>query len=782
MSRYFILFSAWAVQALIALCWLALLPSDTVGGLSVTRLLLLGLLLGFAGISAALAFRTHQADVDLSTGQRDALFLVSVIFTIFTPLTILTLRALGQTSGFLYTAAAERLTPLATWLTISGGEAALLLAWQRRATFKPAQNILLFALLFALSAAALGALAGLLPVRHDGSWGSPATPLLEWQIGLALLVALVALWLPASFHWRGQSQPIEPWIPLFIYLFTCALWLSQPIVPGFFATPPRAPNFEIYPFSDALIYAQYAQSALTGHGFLWPDVPARPLYIAFLTWLHALAGQDYTHVIALQTLVLAAFPASLYLLGRELGGRPLGLGLALLATLRDLTTNITAPFALNYTYSKLFFSEIPAALLISLFTLFSIRWMRSNLRITHYIITGGILGLASLVRLQSAVLLLPVLLLGFFAIKNRRTWATGAALITLGAALTFSPWLARNYVATGGLVLDNPISQTMTLARRWSGDNGNDLIPQQPNETTAQYSSRMSALALENLRRDPGRILGEALGHFVNNETNFLLVFPVRDQLNSPAELIWPQHAFWQNPKPGLLGILYLFLFGLGLAVAWRKAGLPGLLPLAISLVYNAWTALFLSSGDRFLVPVDWASYLYLFLGLLSLVSVAFGMWKKAADWVIAREQAPALGESGPPPRRGLALTVAFVLLLGLILPLTEWAFPKATPLKASALAPGQIVLTGRAIYPRYYKANQGEPDTAKLGYGKSAQARLVFFLAGEESTLVIFPLESSPKFFPNTASVAVFGKQQDGYLLAEHIQLEMNGKAVQYP
>ncbi|MCX6064453.1 MAG: hypothetical protein NT121_01670, partial [Chloroflexi bacterium] len=121
--------------------------------------------------------------------------------------------------------------------------------------------------------------------------------------------------------------------------FTCFLWLAQPILPGYFATPPRAPNFEIYPFSDALIYAQYAQSALVGNGFMWPDVPTRPLYITFITWLHVLAGQDYIRVIFLQTLVLAAFPAVLYLLGKEVAGRPLGLGLALLATFRDLTAN-----------------------------------------------------------------------------------------------------------------------------------------------------------------------------------------------------------------------------------------------------------------------------------------------------------------------------------------------------------------------------------------------------------------------------------------------------------
>ena len=798
MNRHSFLFSLWATQALGALCWLALLPVGPERGFSAARLTLLGIMLALAAFSAALAFRSRRSAFSLRPAQHDTLFLVSVIAVILAPTAILTLRALGQTSGFVYTAFAERLAPLAFWLTLSGLELIVLLVWQSRAeitaALKPIKTIFLFAPCFLLGAFTLALLASLLPIsKKDGSWGSPATPLLEWQILLALLIAVFALLSPKiAFTLRGKPRQIEPWMPLLVYLSTCLLWLSQPLIPGFFATPPRAPNFEIYPFSDALIYAQYAQAALAGHGFLWPDVPARPLYIAFLTWLHAISGQDYTRVIFLQTLVLAVFPAILYLIGKELGGRPLGLGLAILAALRDLTANIAAPFALNYTYSKLFFSEIPAALFISLFTLISIRWIRNTeyatrfkdsvLRIPLPLLAGGLLGLASLVRLQSAVLLLAVIPVGFFVIKDRRRWILDSALMALGVALVFAPWLIRNYVATDGLVLDNPTSQTMTLARRWSGDNGNDLIAQNPGESMAQYSSRMSGLALASLRQDPGRILSAAAAHFVNSETDNLLLFPARDQLNGPAELIWPQHAFWQNNPPAPLAVFYLFLFSIGLAVAWHKNGLTGLLPFIISIIYNAWTALFLSSGDRFLVPVDWAVVLYLFLGLLALASLTLntvsGWRENISAWIFARYNGEtARGESGPVSWRGLFLTATLLLFLGASLPLTEFAFPKATLLTSDAFP-----YKGRAIYPRYYKANQGEPGSAKLGYGKSDQARLVFFLVGEQSMLVIFPLKTSPKFFPNTANVSILGTQKDGFILAERINVEIGGKTAQYP
>lgn len=789
MNRLSTLFSLWTLQGLAAFLWLALLPTDAehgpIFGFSTSRLALLGIALSLTGISAVLTGFSRRADFSIPKQIQSPLYLLSVILTISAPAAILILRALGKTSGFIYTAYAERLTPLAFWLALSALEFAIWLRNDERRKTKDGgsdtQAFLLLSSYFLLPLAILAIFIvttklGLTRL-NDGSWGEPATPLLEWQILLALVASLAYISLES--RWRWLSKDLFPC--LLVYLSTCLLWLSQPINPGYFATPPRAPNFEIYPFSDALIYAQSAQSALAGNGFLWPDVPTRPLYITFITWLHALAGQDYTRVIFLQTLVLAAFPVVLYLLGKELAGRPLGLGLALLATFRDLTANVAAPFALNYTYTKLFFSEIPAALLLSLFTLTIIRWSRqetehatrnswSVLRVPLPLLAGGILGLSSLIRLQSAVVLIAVIPTGFFVVKNRKKWLTGSALMVLGVALALIPWLARNYRATGGLVLDNPISQTMVLARRWGGNNGNQLIPYLPGEGDAQYSSRMSGLALASLRENPGRILGSAVNHFFNNEIDNLLVFPLRDQLNSPSELVWPEHAFWQTwtgqPTPGQIPVIvfYLILLGLGLTTAWHKNGLLGLLPLALTLVYNAWTALFLSSGDRFLVPVDWAVYLYLFLGLLTLGNGL--LHGKTDNGSINREKDGGNTDYGT--WRGIFLISAAILLLGASIPLTELAFPRQyAPLNTLPSNGTEVVIHGRAIYPRWYDAGEGEPGTAKLGYGASDEARLVFFLVGEENTLVIFPLKTAPKSFPNASEVIVTGTQKDGFIQA---------------
>jgi len=784
------LFALWTVQGLAAFIWLMLLPSDS-GSFSLSRLALLGFALTLSGLSAWLWFRSRkwtQTPLIPSTVIHNSLYLLALLAALGAPLTILILQSLGQTT-YTYAAYASRLAPLAFWFTFSGLEWCLWQIRPQKPDFSDAKPFLL-STLYILLAMALVAIfitttkLGLTPSR-DGSFGAPATPLLEWQLALALSLGLAAAFVKT--RWRPK-QP-DTFYFLLIYLLTCLLWLSDPLIPGFFATPPRAPNFEPYPFSDALIYAQYAQSALVGEGLLWPDIPTRPLYVSLLVWLHALAGQNYYQVITLQTLLLAFFPACLYLWGKELGSRPLGVILALLAALRDLTANHAAPFALNYTYSKLFFSEIPAALVLTIFTILALRWLKAPKPAWYLLLMGGVLGTAALIRLQSAVLLAPLAVVSLLLLwKMRRIeWLRGLVLMTLGVMLTLSPWLIRNYLAAGGLVVDNPISQSMVLARRWGGSSGNEGIQQLPGESTAQYVSRLNGLALDHLKREPERILTGATNHFFNNLIASLYVFPDRGELNSLGELLWPTRAFWQTGGHSLpVTMLNLLLFALGLAAAWRQLGWAGLLPLALSLGYHAWTALFLSSGDRFLVPIDWSTSLYHAWGLFTLGKLALTGLRG-----IAAGESPALF-NGDTAARGakipawgqVTLTAAAILLIGASIPLSESVFPKKYPGNAScpiALQTAEICAYGRAIYPRYYAAGEGEPGTAKQGYGASAEARLVFFLVGPRPGLVIVPLEDAPGFFPHTAEVWIAGANEGDVLRARSVIIELNGKSATY-
>ncbi|MCS6992874.1 MAG: hypothetical protein N2117_04965 [Anaerolineales bacterium] len=779
------LFALWTAQGLLAFVWLLLLPTDS-GNFSWGRWTLLGITLTLS-ILSALGWRLVRAKntpLALAPVLHNALYLLALTAALAAPLTLLVLQALGQTS-YTYTAYASRLAPLATWFTLAGLEWLFLHRPPNPIRIPPSSLRPFLVITFVLGLLFLLIRFtgwGLTPTR-DGSFGFPSTPFLEWQVLLALVVALLA-----GFLLQGLStHRLDVILFVLTYLLTCLLWLADPLVPGFFATPPRAPNFEPYPFSDALIYAQYAQQALIGEGLLWPDIPTRPFYVSLLVWQHALVGQSYYAVITLQTLWLAFFPALLYLLGKEFGSRPLGLLLALLAALRDLTANHAAPFALNYTYSKLYFSEIPTALFLVLFTILAIRWLKTPKPPAYALLMGGILGIAALIRLQSVILLGALALVSLIPLwrTRRADWLRSLVWMTLGLLLALAPWLIRNTLAAGGLVLDNPISQSMVLARRWSGSSGNESLPRLPGESTAQYVSRLNRMALEHLQRNPQRILGSAANHFFNNLITSLHTFPVRDQLTSLDELRWPRHAFWQSGFRSIPHtLLYTLLFAIGLTAAWLHLRWAGLLPLAFSLFYHAWTALFLSSGDRFLVPIDWTTYLYQAWGLLLLAQSALtglrGVPPALSQDTCASIESPLSGGSAGWKRT--APTVALILFLGTSIPLTELVFPQRYSASAAcpfATRPEEVCVQGRAIYPRYYESGDGEPGTAKRGYEISAEARLVFWLAGPQPGLVILPLETAPVFFPHAADVWISGTKDDETLRANLVQVEQNGTVI---
>jgi hypothetical protein len=221
-----------------------------------------------------------------------------------------------------------------------------------------------------------------------------------------------------------------------------------------------------------------------------------------------------------------------------------------------------------------------------------------------------------------------------------------------------------------------------------------------------------------------------------------------------------------------------------------------GALPLGMGLAYNFSSAVFFSSGVRFLVPMDWSVQLYQVFGLLIL-----GGWlltftettrRRVSTWLAHPDADDTVLPASPTVmKRGLILSFLVVVFLAAFLPLTENMSPQRYPLRSQQEItqeigvmpePGEIVIYGRAVYPRYYESGDGEPDTAKLGYGASEQARLVFFLIGpEKNQLVIFNLESVPDFFPNTSDVFMIGTQMDTHFSPRIVVVTKNGQTARY-
>jgi hypothetical protein len=65
-------------------------------------------------------------------------------------------------------------------------------------------------------------------------------------------------------------------------------------------------------------------------------------------------------------------------------------------------------------------------------------------------------------------------------------------------------------------------------------------------------------------------------------------------------------------------------------------------------------------------------------------------------------------------------------------------------------------ILQGRAMYPRYYEAGDGESFTDATGYKIVDESRLVFELVGQADRRIVFPMAGAPDFFPNASDATV--------------------------
>jgi len=633
--------------------------------------------------------------------------------------------------------------------------------------------------------------------RGDWQRGIPAVPLLEWQILLACIFCL------AMFFIESKTKITD--IPHFdlmvcvaIWLCASALWLSEPVIPNPSALKPREPNYEIYPFNDAQTYDEFAQSALVGNGFGDNKIPQRPLYVVFLILAHVLVGQDYDKVIFFQTLVFAIFPVMLYLFGKEFFSRPLGISIALLAILRDYTSNFVSPFTGNLSYSKLYLSEIPTAIFLIAFLLVGFRWIKAGFPLFSGFLLGGILGSAMLIRTQ-VIVALPVIIL--FAIlanpKGIKHILKSASLMVIVLAFVALPWLWRNWKMTGELIFDSPESQVINLALRYSRLNGvePEALPLS-GETNVEYIARLNQIAKDAIASNP---LGAAWGvtnAFLNHAVNNILLFPLRNNLRSIKELWIPSDAFWEGWEgtptfpQSILITFYLFLFGLGVTAAWIRARWLGLLPLALNLAYNLWTSLALLSGQRFMVTMDWSIYMYYMVGVFTLIGgFLFALDSSRSmivEWIRTNQNVvdvPASVVSWP---KYLFFGLLF-FGIGLSLPLSEKIFPTRYPsrsqkeivakvLSSSALnqqdfnsvclqklADANVIsiIQGRAVYPRYYAAGEGEKFTDSIGYKAVGDGRLVFDLVGQANVRYIFKTSQEPDFFPHASDVTLISSKE---------------------
>lgn len=682
-------------------------------------------------------------------------------------------------------------------------------------------------------------------------WNHLGTPIVGWQLALAGLAGLALLLFYAWQARRPQhmgGRGLDVLLALLIWGVAVLLWQSTPMPPNWFVTKPVAPNFEYYPSSDARAYDTSGQTALIGQGYRFYDsiYVRRSLLATWITLFHVAGGQDYDRVVWVQILLLALIPVLLYFIGRSLLNRPAGLIAAVLMLLRQ-TNAIAVADTITTSNAKLIMADLPSTLMALAFTLVAILWLKrlkDGLHPALALATGGVLGLAMLIRMEMMVFSLAVALAAAFLLLPRKQWGrlvSGGLLCVLGVSLALGPWVYRNYRLTGQVFIDSPYFSLALLVQRFypGGNPMQNLVEPQdedqappPDEAPAPKVQPMLAppqaqapvptpqppvpqevlekaqeQTVTYMMQNMGKIAGQGAAHILNSQMQAFLYLPNTyrglDSLatfaaqRSPADY-WlaccsvaglPRRLpFWrqwdgQMPSQVFLPLaLNLLLIAYGANLSWKRWRWAGIMPMMMAFIFIVFNGVLRNSGGRYLLPVDWVSMLYLAMGMAEATRRGLGyLTGKAIPFSLPGEADPlALPTSTGRAQLGATILVgAALLVFAAGVPLIESSFPlRYTPerqqtMLQSALTSnnldeaqrqalqtylqnGAVVMSGRALYPRYFPPNVGDDAGKKSPLSPRPYPRMVFYLAGERNLNVMLPLEGKPRAFPNALDALV--------------------------
>ena len=351
--------------------------------------------------------------------------------------------------------------------------------------------------------------------------------------------------------------------------------------------------------------------------------------------------------------------------------------------------------------------------------------------------------------------------------------------------------------ATGSALQTTPISSPQVTST--------PQIAYQPDESSQEFAERLTSDAAQFAKENPGQVLFFITNHFFNSQVQSVLYLPGTFRLvdsslgflghRDPGQF-WNECCsadsyirrlpFWFKwdghfPQQSIVPLfINLFFISVGLAFAWKKQRFIGLIPITVSIGYTLVNAVVRNSGGRYILPVDWVGILYYSIGLgqLSIWAIAYFRGTKLPQSVTTGGHPKT--ESGDPSlwRAANLWTAAAIFLLGCVLPLSEKIilprYPQELldlrqaeisnsleqPILNEFIQNGALVIQGRALYPRFHQANQGEAGIRRTPFSPLPFARIDFYIVGPFNGGVVLAQTNSPQNFPNGSDVLVIGCQ----------------------
>jgi 4-amino-4-deoxy-L-arabinose transferase-like glycosyltransferase len=370
------------------------------------------------------------------------------------------------------------------------------------------------------------------------------------------------------------------------------------------------------PAYDEMVFDLLAIHIVRGEGYhvgFGPTASRLPLYPFFVTGIYSLFGpSNFIVVRLLQALLDSLSCVLLYLLGKALGGKSVGLLAAIGAVFYPLSIIMSAQL---YT-ETLFLLLLTATLIVS------VKMIKGG-QVWSAISGGALFGLSVLTRSQIAALLPFILVYLFLNTNPTKGFAINACIFLFATTLVILPWTVRNYLvfdefvplgtATGGAFWagNNPLANggsTIPTKETWQGDDCPDRL----------WIGWSSLGETESSRK----FLQTSLHWIRTHPSDFLTLIPKKlARLWSPAS--FTTHSDRRaNPLTKLLWgpfIPFLLLVMVGIAVSlsrWRR----WFMLYSIILLTNFNTMIFFG-GTRYSMPMVPALLIFSAMGILTVLS-----------------------------------------------------------------------------------------------------------------------------------------------------------------
>lgn len=744
-----------------------------------------------------------------------ALSLSLVLFILNWMLLFMPSYRLGSLAGYV-----EKLYPVIGWLAVVGAVTTVLLLVERkdrslgfsvedRGVLRIASIFAGIFILFALTVTITG-----FGTRYPADyWYGAGVPILGLQILCSLLAGAVVLLVNQKLELIRPAR-LDLFIFISLWVVAAWFWAQEPITANYFM-PDTADNV-IYPYSDGATFDTGAQFALIGQGIFNGVFFERSLYSVFLVYLHMLLEQDFTLLMSAQAALFAVLPALVYLIGKELHSRALGITAGILLAIRGVNAVAAAKW-IDTASPKMVLTDFPTAIGIAIFLLLVLKWFKEPNRVGRLAWAGAVFVLTFMLRSNVLTLLPVVMVLIPFLLKiNWKQYLLAGVIVLLGLFAVTLPWEFRNQ-SRGIPMYSMYYSRILMVLQNRYGIGSDAYLPSHD-----EHIANARGLARQRVALVDGSVCNSLpcsmLNHFLHNVVTSVVSLPsslVLDDLWNTIKAdtpYWKQD--WNSGTVGMMGaalILFnLVLISLGMGSVWGRAKIITLVPIAVLVTYLLTNALGLTSGGRYVAPVDWIVYLFYIAGGLQLVE----WFLKAAGINTEAEAVQETVASLPPLNRETIFNVLpslmIILAIGTLLPISELFFQpryqtrqpeeilarleetgmleqtgfSRTDLLAFLSQPNAMIREGRALYPRYYPSGDGEQDRSTY-YRYLDYQRLVFTLIGPYSVLaegvvipgfapsvsihatdvVVFGCWNTTYYAPFIDAVAVFSTSDEGYV-----------------